>query len=61
MRSAKPASIASISKDTAQVFFASVFVAYLYGDSVNIVLSMAGLSLAAVFWGLYVKIESNYE
>ena len=60
MTISKIAALAAISKDIAQVFFASVFVAFLYGDAVNVPLSLFGLMLASVFWAIYVKLN-EYE
>ena len=45
--------LGDISRDIGQIFFASWFVAFFYlSPTPDVVLSISGLILAVVFWGL---------
>lgn len=49
-----PKALGEISKDLGQIFFASVFLTSLMGDTVNYFAVLAGLILSIVFWSIYV-------
>ena len=51
--------ISDISRDIAQVFFASVFIGPLVSGSENLSMLMAGIFLAFIFWYLSVGLVGN--
>ena len=49
-----PKALGEISKDLGQIFFASVFITSLMGDSVNYYVVILGLLLSIISWSFYV-------
>lgn len=49
-----PKAIGEVCKDLGQIFFASVFLASLMGDSTNYIVVILGLFLSIVSWSFYI-------
>ena len=49
-----PKALGEISKDLGQIFFASVFLASLMGDTVNYFTVIIGIILSVISWSAYI-------
>jgi len=54
-------SFADILKDIAQIFFASLFIGSLMGESVNSATVLLGLLLSLMFWAMNIVILKIYN